>query len=350
MKQSLIITLILVVFSGCVFAAKIIPQNSYELMTEEWMNSQVNCIIFDDYTAWIGTDGGVMSSTLDFPNIMDVFDSQSVKLPSDNVTALALKGPGTLWVGTDNGLAILDAFDYGATIPKSSPFRGLEITTLAVEKSGKLWANARKIHDMDGAGLMGFDGNTWQSFTSQKTSLAENLMNAIVIGADNTKWLGTTYIPFAQDFGSGLCSYDGKSFKTYNPEGRGSVECMAMDARGNVWMGLASLTEGGISGDGLAKFDGKTWTYYNTDNSDIPGDYISSISIAKDGKIWMAVSDTSEGYPAPVGLVSFDGKEWKILNHKLLSGYNAEITALAVDPEGKIWVGKGNGLVVVKFK
>ena len=323
-------------------------------MTEEWINSQVNCIIFDDYTAWLGTDSGVMSSTLDFPNIMDVFDVQSVRLPSNNITALALKGAGTLWVGTDNGLAILDAFNYGATIPKSSPLKGWTVKALAVEKSGKLWANAFTVDygtgDMKESGLLGFDGKTWQSFTSQKSSLAEDLFNTIVIGTDNTKWLGTTYNPFYQEFGSGLCSYDGKTFKTYELPGRGSVECMAMDARGNLWMGLASLAEGGISGDGLAKFDGKTWTYYNTENSGIPGDYISSISIGKDGKIWMAVSDTSEGYPAPVGLVSFDGKEWKILNHKLLSGYNAEITALAVDPEGKIWVGKGDGLVVVKFK
>lgn len=34
MKQSLIITLILIVFISSIFAAKIIPQSSYEIMTE----------------------------------------------------------------------------------------------------------------------------------------------------------------------------------------------------------------------------------------------------------------------------------------------------------------------------
>lgn len=354
MKQKLFIILAIILFCGSIFAVTVIPQSSYEIMTDEWIDSQVNCIVFDDYTAWIGTDSGVMSSILDFPNVMDVFDTQNVRLPSDNITALALKGPGTLWVGTDNGLAILDAFNYEASIPKSSPLKGWAITALAVEKSGKLWANAYMIDhrtaDMKESGLLGFDGNTWQSFTSQKTSLPENLMNAIVIGPDNTKWLGTTYNPFEKDFGSGLCSYDGKSFKTHGPGEVGSVQSMAVDARGNLWMGLAGLAEGGIWGYGLAKFDGKTWTHYNTENSGIPGDYISSISIAKDGKIWMVVSDTSDLFPDLVGLVSFDGKEWKLLNHRSLNGCDGEITAINVDPQGKIWVGKSNGLVVVKFK
>ena len=92
---------------------------------------------------------------------MDVFDVQSVRLPSNNITALALKGAGTLWVGTDNGLAILDAFNYGATIPKSSPLKGWTVKALAVEKSGKQWANSYTVNygngDMKETDLLAID-------------------------------------------------------------------------------------------------------------------------------------------------------------------------------------------------
>ncbi len=354
MKQTLILSLILLI-CGNIFAAKALSPSAYTVTPAEGLYTQVNCFAFSEFAAWIGTEAGFMGSTLDSPNIMSVLDSHNTDLPSDMITALLVKDDDFVWVGTDNGLALLDPYNYSATTPKSSPFKGWGITCITKDKQGTLWISAMKMDEeegiLKGSGLTSYDGKTWQSFTSKKSQLAEDLLNAIGIGPDGTKWLGTTYSPWDRDHGSGLCAYDGKAFKTHGPlEGATSVECMAIDAQGNVWMGLAGLAEGGLYGGGLAKFDGQNWTFYNTENSEIPGDYVSSITTAPDGKLWMAVSETDEGYPVPAGLVSFDGTQWQQIKHKLIAGPEESIITISMDPQGKLWVGKSNGLAVITFQ
>jgi len=357
MNKTLPLILILISLCCNVFAAKVLSSSSYTITTDEWLDAYVICFAFSEYAAWIGTDAGFMGSTLESPNIMSVLDSQNADLPGDIITSIVVKDDESVWVGTNNGLALLDPYNYVATIPKSSPFTGWGISCMKMDNKGGLWINAMKINDneeeevmLKGSGLTSCNGRTWQSFTSKNSQLAENLFNDIGIGPDGTIWLGTTYNPWEKDFGSGLCSFNGASFTTHGPqEGTTSVECMAIDASGNVWMGLAGLAEGWLYGGGLARFDGQNWTYYNTENSEIPGDYVSSITIAPDGKLWMAVSETDEGYPVPAGIVSFDGIEWHLIKHKLIAGPEEEIVTICMDPEGKLWVGKSNGLVVITF-
>jgi len=70
-------------------------------------------------------------------------------------------------------------------------------------------------------------------------------------------------------------------------------------------------------------FDGQTWEKYRTDNSDIIDDYIYSIIVDKNNKIWFGSLDGSS---------VFDGENWQ---------YFSYLGKLAVDFDNNIWTTSG---------
>ncbi len=350
MKQTLILSLILISFCGSLFAAKIMSPTAYSIEQEEGLDWGVFCIAFSNNAAWIGTELGLMGSYLSSPHITSMLDSKNSDLPGDIINVLAEKEPGIFWVATDAGLAILDPINYAATIPEQSPLVGKSILSLAVDQKGVLWVSSFIVDDRGwpvGAGLSSYDGNSWQSFTTANSTLPKEWIRSIVVGADNTKWLGTDSKHLDKD-PTGICSYDGQSFTTHGPtEYPTSVTCLAIDATGKLWMGLDAYEEGRWRGKGLSTFDGENWTHYNTENSEIPGNYISDITIAKDGAIWIVVSETDSVYP--VGLARFDGKEWLLIKQNHVANKDERINTISIDPMGKLWVGKSSGLAVISF-
>jgi len=354
MKQTMAIIFVIVMISSPVWAAKIMDPSAYTVQQLSVNGYAVNCIAFTNERTWIGTDLGLLSSSVSQPNITQHFNSANAGLPSDRVTALAAQGE-LLWIGTDNGLAMLTIGKNRAVIPAASPFGGCEIEALAVDAEGVLWIGATRLDEETmtvlGTGLTSFDGKTWQSFTVTNSGLAEDMIGSIAIGKDKRKWLGTTYHPFMKEAGAGLVSYDGKQFADYIPaEEFSSVECLAIDASDKLWMGLAKLRPDGMYGGGLAAFDGQDWSSFTTINSDIPGDYIPAIAIARDGRLWMGSMDNSEEVPDALGLLSFDGNDdWQLIEQQFLPGRYSWITALGFDPEGKLWVGTDSGLAVISF-
>jgi len=88
----------------------------------------------------------------------------------------------------------------------------------------------------------------------------------------------------------------------------------------------------------LAKFDGTNWTVYNTSNSGIPGNSVESLAIDPQGKIWVGTDG---------GLGKFDGVNWAVYNRDNSGLLWNSVSALAIDAEGNIWIG-GDGLAVYR--
>ena len=63
----------------------------------------------------------------------------------------------------------------------------------------------------------------------------------------------------------------------------------------------------------------------------------------------MAVLDTDPMYPYSFGLAGFNGKDWQLISQELLADKGMQISCLATDPDGKLWVGTDNGLAVISF-
>ena len=101
-------------------------------------------------------------------------------------------------------------------------------------------------------------------------------------------WIGTE---------SGLCCYDGKTFKIYNETNglkHDKVWSIVEDENQNLWLSLY--------GKGLAKYDGKKFTYFDKKDG-LVNNSIRKIHYSKKHKCLILATED--------GLSLFDGKQFK---------------------------------------
>jgi len=177
-------------------------------------------------------------------------------LSSDVVMRLQLDPKGAIWVATDHGL---DEFD-----PRSKRFIhypelngslsvGL-VTCFVRDRRGMLWLGTNE------AGLVRFDPATrryevYKNQPGNSATLSSNRVNALLVDADGTLWVGTQL---------GLNRFDGatQQFHAYTERDAlpsNAVEGILEDRQRNLWVG---------TDNGLAKVTPSTnsvRTYYASD-------------------------------------------------------------------------------------
>lgn len=88
---------------------------------------------------------------------------------------------------------------------------------------------------------------------------------------------------------------------------------------------------------GVVRIDSNdTWTVFNSTNSPITDNYIRSINIAPDGKIWVGTIGA--------GLFIFDGVSWNNLNSGNSGLTDDCIRDVQFDADGSIWIATSSGL------
>src|SRR5215467_3722375 len=122
--------------------------------------------------------------------IWAVFTAENSGLPGNNVQTLAFGPDGSLWAGTDSGLARLDKDGHWRTY-RAGTKGGLpsdNIRALALDPDGSLWAGT------DGSGLARLDrGGGWQIYDKARTrgGLPDDRVMALALGPDGSLWAGT---------------------------------------------------------------------------------------------------------------------------------------------------------------
>jgi len=135
--------------------------------------------------------------------------SANGNLPSDEVKCLTIDREGVVWIGTDNGIALLDCLEnpFTATaceafrpVVKNGPFAGYlfngqTINQIAVDGANRKWiATSNGIFLIDARGE-----NVLQQFTAENSPLLSNEVLQVVVDGK----YGEVY--FATD--KGICSY-----------------------------------------------------------------------------------------------------------------------------------------------
>ncbi len=268
-----------------------------------------------------------------------------------------------LWIGTTNGLIQFNKTDesYKVFNTKDGLMNNI-IVSILVDPKGGIWVGTY------GGGLHFYDGKTWTVYTpygygtthygNQWSSyppdrgLGDLWVYASLYDPQGVLWVATW---------KGVSRFDGKGFKTFST-GDGLVDkwvyTLNVDLDGSLWLG----TEGGVN-----RYDGKTWetwTHQDGLGADAaliekaeekidmalpPGhhlqqgkeasgynpNYIVSSVIDKSGTKWFG---TWGG-----GLSRFNGKKW--INYTTQDGLAGNtINALALDPDGILWIATNNGV------
>ena len=203
------------------------------------------------------------------------------------------------------------------------------------------------------------DASLFQSYT-QRDGLAANYITSMAFGRDGAIWVGTS---------RGATRVLDKSWVSYT----------ANNGLGNSWVSSIAVASDGkvyvaTNGGGLTVFDGAIRKTYNTDNSKIPSNYLTSIVVDKQNRVWigtlgfgvarlesdqwtnfslannfanaLAIDSANNVWVATNdGAFSFDGKIWTTTNMPSGLGSN-RVSTLATAPDGKIWFGTNEGATV----
>lgn len=169
--------------------------------------------IASDNSIWFGTyDRGVahLSGT------SWSFYTENNGLPSNNANDVKIDKYGTVWVGTNEGLARFDGNKW-TTFTTADGLIDYSIATIWIGDN-LIWVGG-----VGGASL--WNGKEWQSFPRGDYPLEGVL--TIAVDSDGITWFGTY---------SGLVSYDGSNWKVFNRE----------DGLMNEWIDNLAITSNNI--------------------------------------------------------------------------------------------------------
>lgn len=202
---------------------------------------------------WVGTfDGGLVRLDQD-GHVAQVYrhdPQQPASLASDDIRAVLQDQAGHLWIGTPEGLDLLDpatgqSVHYRQDLSDAESLRDSFIMSLYEDESGLLWVGTRA------GGVSRWNPRSWELGGHRPDWLGGKLVTAFADAPDNKVWIGS--------LGGGLTLFDGASGKAtdldtslHAPNILGDKRVMALlrDRRGDLWIGtmtngLFVLTAGG---------------------------------------------------------------------------------------------------------
>lgn len=289
---------------------------------------------------WVGTDHGginIINKNLRTVNYLvhNAFDERSVV--QNTINCLYCDDLGIVWVGTHKkGLSYYSESIFKFDIDHLSNYntiRGFtpDVNTLAEDRNGNLWIGTNS----NGVICLDSYRNPQKIFrkNDKPQAISADIIVSMLISRNGNLWIGT-YL-------EGLNCFDGNKFTHYrhqpgNPNSllNNNVWALAEDEQGILWIGTL--------GNGLQSLNQQTGEIksYSPAGSDFAADFISSICISKDGKLYIGTA---------TGLVIFDPKTEQF---ERLQGNRSgtqsfshlNINQVYEDSRGLLWIATHTGL------
>ncbi len=192
------------------------------------------------------------------------------------------------------------------------------VFSIAVDIHNNVWVGTA-------LGLSRTNGKEWFSYSS--TILKTDLINHLTVDAQNRLWVSTAKGIYVLE-NSILIDY---SFNLTSS----SVRMITISKNGTVWA---------ATNIGLCKLVNQNWVVYNTSNSGLKDNYVTSIAVDKDEKVW-----AGSGFH---GISVFDGSSWSYYDRTNinLTGVVGGAHSIHIGKDGRVWVGminpQGTGPVI----
>jgi len=294
---------------------------------------------------WIGTkNGGIY-----------LFDKKSMQLThfvknnndknslvNNNIRKILLNKNGMLWIGTQDGLSILDPYTYqftnyqhDSTNPKSLSQNSIH--NIFQDKNGSVW-----IATYFGGVNLVYSVNTpfsiYQNSTN-KNSLSSNVISTIVEDSKHNLWIGTEagglnyFNRSSQQFNSYKNNINNKNSLSSN-----LVKAIAIDKNQNLWIGT--------SFGGLNFFSPKTASFTvfkrnENNNNCISSDNVNCLLINKQNKLFI-------GTTVGLNIYDIEKQKFSFIPSSGKTYVNKFINTLFEDKKGTIWVGTPLGIYIYK--
>ena len=278
--------------------------------------------------------------------------TQSHGLPQDTVRVVAQTRDGLLWVGTDDGLARFDGYEYIIYTRDSGALPNNSISALWAAPDGSLWigTGAGLAHYRDGH-FTRFDSTPGVGTMSVSSIHGDNKGTVWIVGSDTlTRYSDGRFTRFGRETGLpaqgvrvAMAAADGSVWVSgYRLLGRfaggryqqmtvrgaafdGIAVCMLEDGAGKLLIGTTQgLLE--VVADGTAVRYGEA--------QGLPDSFIRSLRLDSDGLLWIG---TNGGLARRVGGRFEDLSTGEVMQHDW-------VWTLFEDSEKNLWVGTNSGL------
>jgi ligand-binding sensor domain-containing protein len=272
---------------------------------------RINAIATDDkQRIWVGTDEGL--HMLDSTGAWTSYTSENSPIIVDDVEKLAIDTTGNIWIAAYSGLYVFNPQDnvWGKI---SGDFSLSGIQSLAVDHDNQTWVGT----DHGLYVLNGIDGN--------QTKLLPDDIYTVAVDRFDRVWIGTER--------DGILVYDQKreDWITYETNDTGlrsnSIRCFLFDRQDRVWVGTE---RGGVNvldanGHWISEIINPEYNKYS----------VAAMTSDQQGNIWISMSEWDGSI-----LVYLGGAHGSIYTHEnsRLPYYAYPIT---VDASNRLWMGSG---------
>ena len=278
----------------------------------------------------------------------------------NSITDITVNGKD-IWIASGyKGIAKISN-DQVSTFSKENGMPDEVAYAVAFSKDGTLWIGAN-------SGLISYKNGVWNMFGSESPAKLASV-NEIEVVSDKSLWVATAPLGIGrlclynianatcdQDYaapdnaailalttteisnaifgtGKGIHVYDNGSLlplKTSDQLLSNYVDALSIAPDGMLWVG----TDGGIQVLDPANPD-QTWvTYQQQSQTDMGGNWASSIAFSKDGAAWITMINGSAS--------RYQQNQWQA--YKNISSFNA----VAIDTQNRAWFGDdGKGIIVL---
>jgi ligand-binding sensor domain-containing protein len=305
-----------------------------------------------------------------------VFNQSNSKLPWDMSRVALTDKNNTLWIGTDNGIAVMKGENMEILNSKNSKLRPTKynknrtssIRGGAVDQLNNKWffggyevykfdnknwtvfdsLNSpigwmRKIHIdkknnvflTSSKGVVKYDGNNWSTINTSNSKLPSNKASGVFVDSKERLWIGTY---------DGNIRIDNDNTTEFNnsesPLKEGAISEMYEDKSGNLWFDLYNNDDKSKGGMFILRTNGQ-WESIRPKNSKLfTINDINNFLLDEDKNIlWIALNS--------VGLIKYDitNDKWETYTTENSNVPSIHVMQLTKDENGTIWAATFAGLI-----